>query len=119
MTYLNHGSFGPSPRVVREARQRWADDLERNPMAFFVRRQDALLDEASRALGKFVGCRSENLAFVPNATVAMNVVAQNTPLAAGDEVLLNGHEYGAVIRIWGAHCRRVGAKRARPFSRPS
>jgi isopenicillin-N epimerase len=110
VTYLNHGSFGPSPRVVREARQRWSEELERNPMEFFVRRQEALLDEASRELGQFLGCRSENLAFVPNATVAMNIVAENTKLEPGDEVLLNNHEYGAVIRIWGAHCKRVGAK---------
>ncbi len=110
VTYLNHGSFGPSPRVVREARQRWADELERNPMEFFVRRQEALLDEASRELGKFVGCRPENLVFVPNATVAMNIVAENSQLEPGDEVLLNDHEYGAVIRIWGAHCQRAGAR---------
>ena len=69
ITYLNHGSFGPSPRVVRDARQHWTDELERNPMEFFVRRQEALLDEASLALGQFLGCRPENLAFVPNATV--------------------------------------------------
>lgn len=110
VSYLNHGSFGPSPRVVREARQRWTEELERNPMEFFVRRQEGLLDEAGRALGQFLGCRPENLAFVPNATVAMNIVAQNTQLASGDEVLLNDHEYGAVIRIWGSHCKRIGAK---------
>ena len=110
VTYLNHGSFGPSPRVVQVARQRWTEELERNPMEFFVRRQEALLDEASCALGKFVGTRPDNLAFVPNATVAMNIVAENTQLEAGDEVLLNDHEYGAVIRIWGSHCKRVGAK---------
>jgi isopenicillin-N epimerase len=110
VAYLNHGSFGPSPRCVRQARQHWSDELERNPVEFFFRRQDALFEEAASTLGRFLGCRSDNLAFVPNATVAMNIVAQNTPLQAGDEVLLNGHEYGAVIRIWGTYCRRVGAK---------
>ena len=110
VSYLNHGSFGPSPRVVREARHRWSEELERNPMEFFVRRQEGLFDEAIQALGKFIGSRPENLAFVPNATVAMNIVAANTKLEAGDEVLLNDHEYGAVIRIWGAHCQRAGAK---------
>ncbi|MFO1004840.1 MAG: aminotransferase class V-fold PLP-dependent enzyme [Planctomycetaceae bacterium] len=110
LVYLNHGSFGPSPLPVRQARQHWSDVLERNPVEFFFRRQDALLEEAAIALGRFVGSRPDNLVFVPNATMAMNIVAQNTSLAAGDEVLLNGHEYGAVIRIWGSYCRRVGAK---------
>ena len=110
VTYLNHGSFGPSPRSVRQAHHRWTEELERNPMEFFVRRQEELLDQALQSLGRFVGCRAENLTFVPNATSAMNIVARNTPLAAGDEVLLNDHEYGAVIRIWGARCRESGAK---------
>ncbi len=110
VAYLNHGSFGPSPRSVRQARQRWSDELERNPTEFFFRRQDQLLDEAIALLGRFLGCRSDNLAWVPNATVAMNVVAQNTTLNSGDEVLLNGHEYGAVVRIWGTYCRRAGAR---------
>lgn len=110
VTYLNHGSFGPSPRPVRQAQQRWTEELELNPMEFFVRRQESLLDQALQSLGHFVGCRSENLTFVPNATSAMNVVARNTPLEPGDEILLNDHEYGAVIRIWGARCRESGAK---------
>jgi len=110
LVYLNHGSFGPSPRPVRQVRQHWSDELERNPVAFFFRRLDDHFEEAASVLGGFVGSRPDNLVFVPNATMAMNIVAHNTPLAAGDEVLLNGHEYGAVVRIWGTHCRQVGAK---------
>ncbi len=44
--------------------------------------------------------RAGNLIFADNATAAMNVVADALPLAAGDEVLLTDHEYGAVLRIW-------------------
>lgn len=110
IAYLNHGSFGPSPAIVRAARQRWTDELERNPMEFLVRRQESLLDIAARTLAQFIGGRAENLAFVPNATVAMNIVADNMPLEAGDEVLLNDHEYGAVIRIWGRRCQVSGAR---------
>ena len=40
----------------------------------------------------------------------MNVVAANVPLSAGDEVLLTDHEYGAVVRIWGQACKRLGAR---------
>lgn len=110
VAYLNHGSFGPSPRDVRARRQHWSDLLERNPMEFFIRRQDDLLDEALAPLARFIRCRADQLVFVPNATVAMNIVAENTELAQGDEVLLNDHEYGAVIRIWGARCQKFGAK---------
>ena len=34
MIYLNHGSFGPPPRPVREARQHWQDALDSQPPSF-------------------------------------------------------------------------------------
>lgn len=110
VTYLNHGSFGPSPVPVLEARQEWLARLEREPMDFFVRRLAGYFDEAADALGRFLGCPGENLVFVPNATAGMNIVASNIPLGPDDEVLLTDHEYGAVVRIWGQACREAGAK---------
>src|SRR5258708_26909293 len=60
-------------------------------------------------LAKFVWVESRDMVFVDNATVAMNVVAENIELKPGDEVLLNDHEYGAVFRIWRRKCEQVGA----------
>lgn len=110
VTYLNHGSFGPAPRSVQEERERWSRRLEQQPMDFFLRKMESQLDEALAVLGPFVGADRRDLAFVDNATLAMNVVAASTPLAAGDEVLLNDHEYGAVFNIWRKTCQVVGAK---------
>jgi isopenicillin-N epimerase len=39
----------------------------------------------------------------------MNLVAANTPLSPGEEVLLTDHEYGAVQDIWRRACQRAGA----------
>lgn len=110
VVYLNHGSFGPAPRVVLAERQRWFERLEANPMDFFVRQLDGHLDRVRARLATFVGCAASDLVFVDNATAAMNVVAQSFPLAAGDEVLATDHEYGAVLRLWRATCERAGAK---------
>lgn len=110
VTYLNHGSFGPAPDVVIAARQRWFAELERQPMDFLARRLEPLLDEAAAVLARFVGCHADDLVFVPNATTGINIVARSVDLAAGDEVLLTDHEYGAVTRIWGNACSRVGAR---------
>ena len=110
VTYLNHGSFGPAPcRVLRE-RQRWIEELERQPMDFFVRRLEGLLDHAALRLSEFVGCAADDLVFVPNSTSGMNIVERNVRLEAGDEVLLTDHEYGAVTRIWTQACERSGAR---------
>jgi isopenicillin-N epimerase len=110
VTYLNHGSFGPSPRPVIAARQDWIERLESEPMDFFVRQMEGHLEHARERLGQVVGTSGENLLFVDNATFGMNIVAASVPLAAGDEVLTTNHEYGAVLRIWREQCQKTGAK---------
>ncbi|HUG93157.1 MAG TPA: aminotransferase class V-fold PLP-dependent enzyme [Planctomycetaceae bacterium] len=109
VTYLNHGSFGPSPRVVQDARSAWSARLERQPMQFFVRDMETELDAAAATLADLVGADADDLIFVDNATAGMNIVAASVDLRPGDEVLLSDHEYGAVVRIWREACRRAGA----------
>ena len=108
--YLNHGSFGPAPRVVQECREEWSRRLERQPMDFYLRQMEPALDQAIETLSRFVGSDPRDMAFVDNATVAMNIVAATIDLKPGDEVLLNEHEYGAVFRIWRHRCEQAGAR---------
>jgi isopenicillin-N epimerase len=107
--YLNHGSFGPPPRAVQQARQRWQAQLDAQPMDFFVRQYEAAYFAARESLAKFVGAEAHNLVFAENATAAMNHVAASVRLQAGDEVLLTDHEYGAVQRIWERACNAAQA----------
>jgi isopenicillin-N epimerase len=109
MIYLNHGSFGPPPRCVREARRQWQDAMDGQPMEFFVRQLEPALAGARQRLAAFVGTSAGNVIFIENATVGMNIVADSFSLAGGDEVLLTDHEYGAVKRIWERACQNVGA----------
>lgn len=110
VTYLNNGSFGPTPRCVSAARRRWMDVVEADPQDFFVRQLGPRLAECRRQLGELVGTHADNLVLVENASVAMNIVAASVRLQPGDEVLTNDHEYGAVLRLWERVCRRAGAK---------
>lgn len=110
VVYLNHGSFGPSPRVVQEAFFDWTRRLESQPMDFFVRRLEEHLDDAAARLGAFIGAGADDLIFTDNATTGMNIVTASVDLAAGDEVLFTDHEYGAVRRIWQRACKRAGAE---------
>lgn len=112
--YLNHGSFGPSPRVVQAVREEWSQRLNANPMDFYLRQFDGAIDHAADRLGRWIGTEGRDLVFVDNATVAMNVVAESLPLGPDDEVLLNDHEYGAVFRIWRSVCEKTGAKIVSP-----
>ncbi len=110
VTYLNHGSFGPSPRAVTANRQEWIERLESEPMDFFVRTMEGHLEEARGRLGDVLGTSGDNLIFVDNATFGMNIVAAGFPLSCGDEVLATNHEYGAVLRIWRERCQAAQAR---------
>src|SRR5487761_1309886 len=110
VTYLNNGSFGPTPRPVSRARRDWLDRVEADPHDFLVRQLGPRLIECRRRLAGLVRASADNLVLVENATVAMNIVAASAHLRPGDEVLANDHEYGAVLRLWERTCRRAGAK---------
>ena len=109
LVFLNHGSFGACPRAVVEAQRRWQDELEANPVDFLSRRSGQLLGHARQALARYLGAHAEHLAFVPNATTGVNIVAQSLALQPGDEVLGTNHEYGACDATFQWVCERRGA----------
>ncbi|MEZ6059295.1 MAG: aminotransferase class V-fold PLP-dependent enzyme [Planctomycetaceae bacterium] len=109
VTYLNHGSFGPSPIEVRAAREAFSLQAERQPMKFFCQRMEEQLTQTAEALAGFLKTDAGRLVLIDNATFAMNIVAESFSLSEGDQVLLTDHEYGAVRNIWQRRCRQVGA----------
>jgi isopenicillin-N epimerase len=113
VTFLNHGSFGATPRAVFERYQEWQLELERQPVLFLARRLDALLAEARAALGAYLGADEDDLVFVPNATAGVNVAAWPLGLGPGDEVLSTDLEYGALDLTWEHVCGDFGARYVR------
>jgi len=117
--FLNHGSFGACPKPVFEEYQRWQLELERQPVEFLGRRFNDLMRAAREALGTFVGAEADDVTYVTNATVGLNIVARSLKLRPGDEVLTTDHEYGALDRTWRFLCTKQGAQYIRqPVSVP-
>lgn len=110
ITYLNHGSFGATPRPVFEVYQNYQRQLEKQPVLFLGRMHTQLFKEARTALGKFLNANPDDLAFIPNVTFGINVIANSISLKPGDEVLSTDHEYGACDLAWNYYCDRAGAK---------
>ena len=95
ITFLNHGSFGATPRVVLDRQIELRAQMEREPVRFFVRELEPLLDDTRRTLAGFLGADAEGLAIVPNATAGVNAVLRSLDLDKLDELLVTNHEYNA------------------------
>jgi len=108
--FLNHGSFGATPKPVFEAYQAWQREIERQPVAFIGRRQEGLLDAARARLATFLHANPEDVTFVVNATSGLNVIARSIRLEPGDEVLTTNLEYGALDMTWEYLCQKSGAR---------
>jgi len=100
VTFLNHGSFGATPRPVFREYQRWQQELERQPVEFLGRRITKFVAESRAALGKYSGTHADNLVYTQNVTISLNIIARSLELGAGDDVLSTDHEYGAMDRMW-------------------
>jgi isopenicillin-N epimerase len=110
IAYLNHGGYGACPERVFAEYQRLQVELERGPTDFFTRNVfkgfwgaddgTGRLTDARSALAAFLGGRTSDLVFVPNATSGLNAVIRSLALEPGDEVLTTAHEYGAITRTW-------------------
>lgn len=95
ITFLNHGSFGATPRRVLEKQSALREQMEREPVRFFVRELEPLLDQARSELASFLRCDAAGLAFVPNATAGVNAVLRSLDLDRFDELLVTTQEYNA------------------------
>ena len=109
ITFLNHGSFGATPRPVFERYQEWQRELERDPVHFIFRRLGPELANARAELGAFVGADGDDLTFVQNASTGVNIAARALGLRPDDEVLCTNIEYGACIFAWKTLCTLVEA----------
>ncbi|MFZ1399056.1 MAG: aminotransferase class V-fold PLP-dependent enzyme [Candidatus Promineifilaceae bacterium] len=100
VVFLNHGSFGATPKPVFADYQAWQLRLERQPVYFIQHELWNHLAQARQQLGAFVRANPDDLVFIPNATFGLNIVARSLTLTPEDEVLTTDHEYGACNNVW-------------------
>lgn len=110
ISFLTHGTFGSTPRVVLDAQTAWRERLEREPVRFLDRELEGNLAAVRARLGAFLGASPEDLAFVGNATTGVNTVLHALRFDPGDELLTTDHDYNAVLNALHHVAGRDGAR---------
>src|ERR1041384_5309958 len=110
ISFLNHGSFGTTPRPVLEAADRWRHQMEANPDRFFRETMPPALRRAARLLASHLGAREADLVFVENAPTGVGAVLRSLDFKPDDEILTTSHCYGAVRQAIRHVCDRAGCR---------
>lgn len=108
--YLNHGSYGATPRLVTAAQRRWQDRLEAEPSRFMEREFRPGLRVAAERLSAHLGVPGGSIAMVENATQAVNAILRSMALKQDDEILITDQTYNAVKNTVRWVASRSGAK---------
>ncbi|MEL6107774.1 MAG: aminotransferase class V-fold PLP-dependent enzyme [Planctomycetota bacterium] len=111
LDFLNHGSFGATPKPVLQSRLEMIEQLERDPIEFLApeRRLLSALDAVRAEVADLVGADAESIVFVKNATDGVNAVLRSFPLRRGEEVVITDHGYNACNNAVRSACQSVGA----------
>jgi len=109
IAFLNHGSFGATPRCVLEEQAGWRARIEAEPVEMLSRRGRELLTAAKREVGTWLGMREHDFGFVTNATEGINTVLRSLSFKPGDELLTTSHVYNAVRQAMKYVASRSGA----------
>lgn len=94
--FLNHGSYGATPKAVLAEQRRWQALMEENPVNFMRRVLPPALAQARVDLARFLRADPGDLGFVENATGGVNAVLRSLDFAQSDEILVTSHGYNAV-----------------------
>ncbi len=108
--YLNHGSFGLTPKAINELRTRYEAVLNRDRDELFWFSGDAILENARLAVASFVNAPSSDLVLADHVTEALNSVLKSLRFDAGDEILITDHSYPPYRFLYKEFCRRTGVK---------
>ena len=120
LVFLNHGSFGATPRVVQEAQAAARAALERDPIRYLApeRELEPKLDVVRARAAALLGAPATDIAFVRNATDGVNAVLRSLPsdpdapfsIVEGDSILVTSHGYNACTNAARFVAERRGAR---------
>ena len=97
--YFDHAAVAPMPRRSGEALRRWVDDQERNGVVNWPE-WGRKVEQARLACASLIHAKIGEIAFIPNTTTGIGLVAEGFPWKAGDSVVTAAEEYPSNLYPW-------------------
>src|SRR6266496_4837953 len=110
LVYFNHAAVAPLPRRVAEAIAAHNENV-RDRGAADWRRWYAAIEAARKKVARFIGAGRNEVAFLPNTSWGLNLVALGFPWKEGDNVVTDDMEFPSNAYPWrglearGVECR--------------
>jgi selenocysteine lyase/cysteine desulfurase len=95
LTFMNNGTYGPTPRVVTEALARYERELAEDPTDNY---RNEGRDAVRARMAVFVGAGADEIALTRSTSEGMNIFIKGLDWKAGDEVVYCTHEHGGGIQ---------------------
>ena len=110
LTFMNNGTYGPTPRVVTEALGRYERELAEDPTDNY---RNEGRDAVRARMAAFVGAQADEIALTRSTSEGMNIFIKGLDWKAGDEVVFGTHEHGGGIQPLQQIEARYGVKLVR------
>jgi selenocysteine lyase/cysteine desulfurase len=110
--YFDHAAVAPIPLATQAAVVAWAQEATREGDVVWGR-WSKRVEEIRRLAATLVNARPEEIAFVPNTTSGISIVAEGYPWRAGDNLVTLENEFPSNLYPWmnlqarGVETRRV------------
>ncbi len=98
MAFVNHGSFGATPRAVLEGQRRLVQELEAQPVRFMTGLPERLRHVRER-LTPVLHASADHVALIENTTTGMSTVMRSLELKPGDVVVSTSWVYAGVAKL--------------------
>lgn len=108
-TFLNHGAFGGSLKLLLSEAEWWRRYCEEQPLRFFDRVLLPCIAYNIRIMAKHLKCPSTELIPLPNVTTGMNVIVNSVQIEQGDDLICLSLSYGSTKKILRNLALRKGA----------
>ncbi len=97
--YFDHAAVAPLSGPAARALSDWASEIANNGDAN-SRELHHRVEKVRQTAARLLGCASDEIAFVPNTSTGLSLVAESFPWRPGDNVVLPVSEFPSNILPW-------------------